>query len=176
MIMRPLVSVALLGWLLVPILCSSVKADGGSIRLSEKKGGYHITVFSAPTPLRAGAVDISVLVQDAATGDPLTQSLVTVRMIKSGRPALEFAATSEAATNKLLQAAQFELPDPGRWEIQVEVEGLHGRTVIAGELEAAEPLPRWRELWPWFGCPALVFALFGVHQILSRRNCSTGRL
>jgi hypothetical protein len=176
MIMRPVLVGMFLGWLVVPVFCTSVAADGGLIQLSEKKGGYRITVFSSPTPLRAGDIDISVLVQDAATGDPLTRSLVTVRMIKSGRPALEFAATSEAATNKLLQAAQFELPDPGRWEIHVEVEGLHGRTVIAGELEAAKPLPRWRELWPWLGWPALVIALFGVHQILARRNCSTGRL
>jgi hypothetical protein len=170
MIMRPVAGGVLLGWLLVPIFCASVIADGGTVRLSQKKGGYLITVFSAPTPFRAGPVDVSVLVQDAATGDPLTQSLVTVRMIKSGRLALEYPATSEAATNKLLQAAQFELPEPGRWVLQVRVEGAHGPAVIAGELEAAEPLPRWRELWLWIGWPAIAIALFGIHQVLEHRN------
>jgi hypothetical protein len=151
-----------------------VNADGGAIRLSEKKGGYRITVFSAPTPLRAGAVDISVLVQDASTGDPLPQALVTVRMVKSERLALEYPATSETATNKLLRAAQFELPEPGRWAFEVQVQGSHGMAVIGGELEAAEPSPRWLEVWPWIGWPALAIALFGIHQILARRNCSTG--
>ena len=173
MIVRPVLQGLLLGWLVVPIFCVPVKADGGAIRVSESKDGYRITVFSAPTPLRAGPVDISVLVQDAATGDVLTESLVTVRTIKSGRHTLEYPATSEAATNKLLQAAQFELPEPGRWELQVQIEGVHGRTVIAAELEAAESLPRWRELWPWIAWPAIVIALFGVHQILVRRDFST---
>ena len=140
------------------------------MRLSGKKGGYQITVFTAPTPFRAGAVDISVLVQDASTGDPMTQVQVTVRMTKSGRPALEYPATSETATNKLFHAAQFELPEPGRWEMQVQVEGLHGPAVIGGELEAAEPLPRWQEMWPWIGWPALAIALFGIHQVLAERR------
>jgi hypothetical protein len=33
-------------------------------------------------------------------------------------------------------------------------------------------LPRWREMWPWFGWPALAIALFGIHQALSRRRPS----
>ena len=140
------------------------------MRLSGKMGGYQIAVFTAPTPFRAGAVDISVLVQDAATGDPLTQVRVTIRMTRPGGAALEYPATTEAATNKLFHAAQFELPEPGRWDMQVRVEGLHGVAVIGGEVEAAGPLPRWPELWPWIGWPAPVIALFGIHQWLARRR------
>ena len=53
-------------------------ADGGSVLLSEKRGDYRITVFSSPSPFREGPVDISVLVQDAVTGQPLPQARVTV--------------------------------------------------------------------------------------------------
>jgi hypothetical protein len=170
--MRPVVVGVIFGWLVLGIRSAPAFADGGSIRLSEEKGGYRITVFSAPTPFRAGPVDLSVLVQDASTGDPLTQVLVTVRMTKSGGPALEYPATSETATNKLLQAAQFELPEPGRWALEVHVQGSHGLAVIGGELEAAEPSPRWLEIWPWIGWPALVVTLFGIHQVFAQR---TGR-
>jgi hypothetical protein len=142
------------------------------VLLSGKKGSYQITVFAAPTPFRAGPVDISVLVLDVSTGDPMTQVQVTVRMTKSGRRALEYPATSESATNKLLQAAQFELPEPGSWTLEVQVQGSKGQAVIGGELEAAERSPRWLELWPWIGCPALVVALFGIHQVFVQR---TGR-
>jgi hypothetical protein len=131
-----------------------------------KKGAYQITVFTAPTPFRTGPVDISVLVQDSLTGETMPHARATVRMTKCGRLALEYPATPEAATNKLFRAAQFELPEPGRWEMQVQVEGLHGPAVIGGEVEAAEPLPRWREMWPWIGWPALVIALYGIHQVL----------
>ena len=170
--MRPVVVGVIVGWLVLGIRSAPAFADGGSIRLYGEKGGYRITVFSAPTPLRAGPVDLSVMVQDASTGDPLTQVLVTVRMTKSGGAALEFPATSEAATNKLMQAAQFELPEPGRWVLEVHIEGPHGLAVTGGELEAAEPPPRWLEIWPWIGWPALVVTLFGIHQVFVQR---TGR-
>jgi hypothetical protein len=137
--------------------------------MSGRQGDYHISVFTAPTPFRAGPVDVSVLVQDASTGDPMTPVKVTVRMTKPGRLVLDYPATSEAATNKLFRAAQFYLPKPGRWALEVEVQGSHGLAVIGGELDAAEPLPRWRELWPWISWPALVIALFGLHQFLARR-------
>jgi hypothetical protein len=135
------------------------------MRLSEEKCGYRITVFSAPTSFRAGPVDISVLVQDASTGDPVTQVTVTVRMSKAddGR-ALEYPATTEAATNKLFRSAQFELPDAGRWLMQVLVEGPHRTAVVTSEVDAAERLPRWLEMWPWFGWPGLAILVFGIHQ------------
>jgi hypothetical protein len=171
--MRSLISSVILGWLCLGTAYAPARADGGSLSLAGKRGLYQITVFTAPTPLRAGPVDISVLVQDVATGDLVTQTRVIVRMTRAGRPALENPATIEAATNKLFRSAQFELPEPGRWELRVEVEGVHGRGVIAGEIEAAEPMPRWRELWPWIGWPALAIVLFGIHQMLARR---AGRL
>jgi hypothetical protein len=166
--MRPVAVGVLFAWLLLETWCTLACADGGSIRLSETKCGYRITVFTAPTPFRAGPVDISVLVQDSLTGEPTAGARVTVRMSKLGQLALEYPATPEAATNKLFRAAQFELPEPGRWDMQVRVEGSHGPAVIAGEVEAAEPLPRWREIWPWFGWPALAIAVFSIHQILKR--------
>src|SRR5437868_8324098 len=149
---------------------SFLRADGGTIRMSEKKGGFLITVFTAPAPFRAGPVDISVLVQDASTEEPVPQAQVSVRMTRPGQPGLEYPATREAATNKLLHAAQFDLPEPGRWHLEVQVEAAHRLAVIGGELEAAPPLPRWRELWPWIAWPALAIALFGIHQVLCRRR------
>jgi hypothetical protein len=172
--MRPILVGVIVGAFVLGIRCAPALADGGSMRWSEEKGGYRITVFTAPTPFRAGAVDISTLVQDASTGDPMTPVKVTVRMTKPGGLALEYPATAEAATNKLFRATQFELPEPGRWALEVEVQGSHGLAMIGGELDAAEPLPRWSELWPWFSWPALAIALFGIHQFFSRRTRITG--
>jgi hypothetical protein len=167
--MRPVVVGVIVGSLVLGIRSAPAFADGGSMCLSQDKGGYRITVFSAPTPFRAGPVDLSVLVQDPSTGDPLTQVLVTVRMTKSGGQSLEYPATSEAATNKLFQAAQFELPEPGPWALEVRVQGSHGLAMIGGKLEAAEPSPRWLEMWPWICWPALVVSLFAIHQVFARR-------
>jgi hypothetical protein len=170
-------SLLLSSFILHPSSLSSVRADGGTVRLSERQGDYQITVFTAPAPLRAGSVDVSVLVQDASTGQPLPQARVTVRAAPRGRPGEGFVqpATSEAATNKLLRAAVFELPEPGWWEVEVAVEGEHGQARVRFEVEAAEAAPRWLALWPWLGWPALVIFLFGSHQLLVRWKERRGR-
>jgi hypothetical protein len=167
---RVLVENVIVGWMILGPWCAPAAADGGSLRFTAKEGGYQVTVFSAPTPFRAGPVDISVLVQDRLTGAPMPDARVTLCIAKLGQPALEYPATREAATNKLFRAAQFVLPERGRWKMQVEVAGLHGTVVIEGDLDAAGPLPRWRETWPWIGWPALAIALFGIHQVLARRG------
>jgi hypothetical protein len=149
---------------------SFLRADGGTVRLSQRAGGYQITVFTEPTPLRAGPVDVSVLVQDAVTKQALPEAQVTVWVGQParGRAAVPYPATTEAATNKLLRAALFELPEPGWWELEVVVEGLLGPGRVRCTVEAAEPAPRWLAFWPWVSWPAFVILLFGVHQLLVR--------
>jgi len=158
------------GLLFLGTWCAPARADGGSVLLSEKTGDFRITIFSSPSPFREGPVDISVLVQDAITGQPLPQARVTVCMIKTGQPILEYPATQEVATNKLLHVAQFELPAPGRWQLEVRVEGLEGSALVACDVKAAERLPRWHSLWPWIGWPILAIALFSIHELLARRK------
>jgi hypothetical protein len=170
--MRPAVGGTMLALPFVVIWCAAASGDGGSMRLSAIKSGYRITVFTAPVPFRAGLVDISTLVQDASTGEPMTQARVTVRMTSPGRLALECPATTEAATNKLFRAAKFELPEPGRWEIQVQVDGSHGQAELGCEVEAAKPLARLPQMWLWIGWPAVVVALFGVHEWRRTRRAS----
>jgi hypothetical protein len=159
--------------LLIAILAppSSARGDGGAVRLRERSGNYLITIFTSPTPMRAGPVDISVLVQDAETGEWTPPSRVTVRIAAfNGEYSLEFPATAEAATNKLFRAAIFQLPAPGRWSVDVVIDGPRGPGQVGFEVVAADPLPPWLELWPWFVWPAVVIALFGIHQVLIRRK------
>ena len=167
-------SVVLPGWLLLGPSSAAARADGGTIRLSQQQGGYRITVFTAPTPFRAGPVDISVLVQDAATGTPLPDVTVDVEVAPRGRlgEAVSIRATTEAATNKLFRAAVFELPEPGWWEVGVTVRGPKGTARVTCEAEAADALPRWLSLWPWVCWPALAVLLFCVHQWLVRRRAA----
>jgi hypothetical protein len=162
--------------LLLPVCCflipNTARADGGTMRLSERQGPYQITVFTAPTPMRAGPVDVSVLVLDCTNGQPIPDAEVTVRAVRSGKPeeGVFVQATSDAATNKLLQAAIFDLPEAGQWKMEVEVKSRLGETQVQFDLDVAEPLPRWASLWPWIGWPGLVIVFFGLHQWLVRRR------
>jgi hypothetical protein len=167
---RPIIMLLLLSSL-IPHPSSLARADGDALRLRERVGGYQIAVFTSPTPFRAGPVDVSVLVQDAATEECVPDARVTLRLMARGTGrVLEYPATTEAATNKLLRAAEFQLPEPGWWDVAVAVEGPHGPALVRFGVQADEPPPRWLDLWPWFGWPALVVALFGVHRALVRRK------
>jgi hypothetical protein len=163
-------------FLLIAVVClispAIVRADGGTVRISERQGEYQITAFTSPTPFRAGPVDISVLVQNATDGEAAADVHVVVRIAPVDRPdeALTEVATTAAATNKLFRSALFELPAPGRWQVNVAVEGPSGPAEAHFELEAGEPLPHWLAIWPWIGWPVVAIALFGVHQFLVCRR------
>jgi hypothetical protein len=167
---QPIVLLALLPCLIFHP-SSLARADGGAVRLRQRAGGYQIAVFTSPTPFRAGPVDVSVLVQDAATEECVPEARVTVCLTATGDGRLlECPATAAAATNRLFHAAVFELPEPGRWDVEVAVEGPLGRALLRFGIEADVPAPRWLEFWPWFTWPALVVALFSLHQVMIRRR------
>src|SRR5260370_24925363 len=85
---------------LVTLSPCQARADGGTVRLSEQKGSYRITVFTAPTLVRAGPVDISVLVQDADTGQPASGVQVSIEVEWRDSPsvAIHYLPTTDAAT------------------------------------------------------------------------------
>ncbi len=157
---------------------SSAWADGGTVRTSVRKGIWQITAFTSPTPLRAGTIDVSVLVQDAKTGqfDPNIRVRVWAESRNEPRLAVTERATKEAATNKLLFAAVFELPEPGWWNFRIEIDGHGESEAVAFELEAGEPLPRWMSLTGWIAWPAVALLVFAVHQVLVRRKTAQTRL
>jgi hypothetical protein len=161
------------------ILPSLAMADGGAIRLFEQKGNYQIAVFTAPTPLRAGPVDISVLIQDAATRKPVSDVDVTIKAMRRGQPdvSIRRPATIEAATNKLFQAATFEPHEPGWWDLEVSIDGPLGMTQARFDVEAAKPLPRYLTMGWWIGWPVLPILLFSLHQLVlqARINVRTTR-
>jgi hypothetical protein len=163
------------------LACNSARADGGALRLSETRGDLTVSVFTSPTPLRAGQIDVSVLVQDAANSRTIQDAEVFVSAAPLGRraDAIRRQATAEQAANKLFQAAEFDLPVAGRWEFSIEVASIEAASIGGGgpstaapltfEAEVAEPLPQWLALAPWIGWPWLVIAVFAAQRCLRRR-------
>jgi hypothetical protein len=138
----------------------------------ERAGNYQVAVFVAPTPLRTGPVDVSVLVQHTDTGEYVAdaRALIRVTALDGASGTREYAATVEAATNKLLRAAPFDLPEPGRWELAVRIDGPHGQAEVRSVVIAEPAMPRAVAMWPWIAWPAGVVGLFGVHLWLVRRH------
>ena len=159
---------------------SQLFADGGTLRLSQLDGNFQCSVFTSPASPRVGMVDVSVLVQDAATGKVRDDVLVTIHLQPIDEPAmvLQRSATAADATNKLFQAAQFDVPQSGMWRASVllnanpaDAESMgHSKPSLTFEFAVAPPLPAWLEIAPWIGWPFVVLSLFLAHQIF--RLCS----
>jgi hypothetical protein len=147
-------------------------ADGGAVQLSEVVGPYRLSVFTSPTPLHTGPVDVSMLVQDASTNALVPDAIVTFHLSPQNSPDETVTATASraAATNKLLQAAQIELSQSGIWILSVEVDGPLGDVKAECNLEIGEAWPHWLSLLPWILWPALPVGLFLVHMALVRRR------
>jgi hypothetical protein len=157
---------------------AAVSADGGAVQLSEVIGPYRITVFTSPTPLRAGPVDISVLVQDAVTGSVVPDAEVTIQVNPLDRPAelLAEPANRANATNKILLASTFDLPTSGSWEVRLNVHGSLGTEEVRCRIELGEPWPEWLGMLPWILWPLIPIALFLIHIALvhRRRGANSG--
>jgi hypothetical protein len=148
------------------------RADGGTVQLSRVERGCRLSVFTAPNPLRAGPIDVSVLVQEADSGAPLAQATVEIALMRRARPGqvLHAVATEGGATNKLFRAASVELPAAGWWDVEIVCQTADGPIRGRFAMEAAAPLPRWPAVWPWVSWPFAVIALFGVHRWLVGRK------
>lgn len=146
---------ALLVLLVLPT--RDLRADGGTVRLSEQVGAYRLTIFTDPTPARVGRLDASVLVQDAATNAVRTDlsMMVELERLDGSGLVLRQHATRIAATNKLFRAAEFNVPTAGRWRLTAELDAER-RSQASCEIEIAEPLAGWQRLWAWYCWPALV--------------------
>ena len=102
---------------------------------------------------------------------------MTLRLTRAGRsgPVLVQPVTASQATNKLLRAAKFELPEPGRWQAELEIETLEGQERLHFALEVAEPLPAWYEMAFWIALPAAIVLLFAMHWLLKALRVSKAR-
>jgi hypothetical protein len=111
-----------------------LRANGGIARLvREPVGNRVVTVYSSPTPLRTGELDISVMVQDSADAILDLPVRVVATLIEPAPDAdsiaarlerISLEATRDQATNKLFKAAKFDVDVPGEWAFTVEIDGV----------------------------------------------------
>ena len=153
--------------------CAMLYADGGAVRCSERRGDYRITVFTSPTPLRAGPVDISVFVQDVATrrasagsADPGASDAAR----SWRRNALSSAPQRRRRRTSSTRRPSSTCPNRAGGTWRSSIEGLREPIKVSFAMEADKPPPQVWEMTPWIAWPALVMVLFGVHQWLVRRK------
>jgi RsiW-degrading membrane proteinase PrsW (M82 family) len=157
---------------LVVLAPAPASGDGGTVRLVERSGGFVITVFSAPEPLRVGPADLSVLVQDEADAAPVLDARISLEAVPPAGAAgvVRLEATRAHATNKLLYATPFTPELPGAWTLGVRVQ----RGTDVAEARTVLPVGPARSglwsLWPYLALPPAAVALYALAAWLSVRR------
>jgi hypothetical protein len=139
------------------------RANGGQLRIdAEAVGPYRVYVFTDPTPLRVGSVDISVIVEDAATFE--TRFDVTVDV---SAESLEYdvppvgarASPAQADDPTTYQATVFDLPRVGAWRFVLTVTGSSGevgRLTFEASASAERDFGQWPLILSIVGLPVII--------------------
>lgn len=154
--------------LLAVLGCAPAAADGGRVRARREAGPLAITVFTAPEPLRAGRADVSVLVQDRASGQVLLDAAVALSL--RGPDGQTRALEAVSGTNRLLKAAVVDLPVAGAWELEVSVQRAELLVTVSCELPVGPPVSSLAGIWPLVAIPPAAVALFVLRGWLRPRR------
>jgi hypothetical protein len=156
----------------------AARGDGGTLRYTLERPTLKVAVFTDPTPVRVGTVDVSVLVEPIPPGSNRPLPAVQICATPVGRPGKQRCddAVAARAVNKLFRAAQLDLPEPGLWEVEVRVEmerdlGAIGRFVLQVE-EGSAAGDRYSV---WVGVPAVAVLVFAAHRWLAVRRQRAAR-
>ena len=157
--MKTLLTIALL------LTASAVlRADGGITIGQIRREGLRITVFAAPVPVRAGPLDVTLLVQELPSNQPVTDAVLACSVRKLGPPSpnsvrlpawcssiapgTRVRATFAHSRNKLLSGAYLPLTEPGRWELSIHVARGPAAFTATLPLDVAASQPPIAKWWP----------------------------
>lgn len=138
---------------------AATAAHGGQLRVDAQPAGpYQVSVFTAPTPLEAGTIDLSVIVERPGTSESVEGVEVWVSLepldgqARTGEPL--YLATAPASGDRFHEAI-FELPEPGQWRFTVQIRGEAGEGQVTFDAEVQEAGGRsWTSWLLWGGLGA----------------------
>jgi hypothetical protein len=168
-LMRNMTANVLRAAMLLFVFAAIVHAHTGTVQFQKSAGNFVITLFTTPSPPRVGLVEFGVMVQNQEDGQLLLDRTVMITLSKEGGPVLTAQATSEKAQNRLLYVARLNLPDEGRWNLEITVTRGEDSANIA---ETMPVMPAWPSVftyWRLLTLPFVVIVLFIINQCLKRR-------
>ena len=158
-------------WPLVIILAQTTAlADGGAVQLRKEAGPFVITVFTAPAPLSAGPLDISLLLQNRNGLEAVLDASVSLILHDPSGAEIRVQPTRERAQNKLLYAAPVTLAEPGKWQLDITVLRNGERTGAAGVIDVAPAPEMAASYWSYIAFPPFMITAFVVRERLIRRR------
>jgi hypothetical protein len=144
--------------------------DGGIVQFRQEAGPFVVTLFSTPSPLRAGPAYLSVLVESAQNQSPVLDASVVLQLRDAQGTEVNAPATHGQATNKLLYAALPVIPKAGNWAIRVKVTRNNETSMAAGTIQVLAAPPALIHYWPYFAIVPCAVGLFALNQYLKAKQ------
>jgi hypothetical protein len=163
-------------------------ADGGAIQFQGDVGSFHVTAFTLPPILRAGSVDVTVLIQDRAKLNPLLDARVTFDLTAQTGSSLKKEAWSPPACalnmpsslagipaslhhgeNRLLYGALVQVPYSGIWKLKINIQRDSEIESASTLLKINPPMPPPLAYWQLFVLPPLGVLGFVLNRTARRR-------
>jgi hypothetical protein len=149
----------------VLVLLSSMAAccygDGGAVIARQTIEGLQLTVFASPAPLRAGPVDVSVLVQKGEK--PVLDADVDISWRANSDSSADWlppCCTMESRTeripalrghsnNRFLYSAIVPMKTAGPSVLGIRVLEAGREVLLSCDIDVRRPLPPLLAFWPW---------------------------
>ena len=151
-------------------------ADGGVTLGQMDREGLRLTVFAAPVPVRAGLVDVSFLVQEIPSNLPVGDAEISCSVRKLSPPSPDpvrlptwcstfppgtrIPATPGHSGNRLLRGAFVPVPEPGRWELTVQVARDGNEFSTTFPFDVRPPRPPLSTWWPFIALVPCAIILY----------------
>ncbi|HLG69503.1 MAG TPA: hypothetical protein VK009_03660 [Chloroflexota bacterium] len=114
--------------LLLSLAPLTATAHGDIVQLDTRAGPYEVQAFGNASSEIPGAVDLSIVVEDAVSGRPIDDARVEVAAHQAGSPALASHAQARLAheSGPAHYLATLHLPASGTWLADLHIEGPLG--------------------------------------------------
>jgi hypothetical protein len=142
-------------------LSASALGDAGLVRAHTSDDHLTMTVFTSPTPIRVGLLDVSVLLQ-STNDDSIRWGTINALLAPPDGNAMTVSLTRDAASTTFMQAAKFIVDQPGLWHITITARSDHDVLLAAFDVHVAPALPRLLDLWPWFLPVPIILTLWAI--------------
>jgi hypothetical protein len=168
-------------------------ADGGAVQLQAAAPPFVVTVFSDPSPCRAGQVDLSALVQEEKGLVLDAEVVASLSTLEPGKmsstaawlpPACASTATPDLqnvpmqishGTNRLFYSTSIQIPYEGRWQLQLSIRRGEDHAIVRGILNVDRPLPPVTAYWQWLVLPFLAIGGFVLQQHIRAQRATEVR-
>ncbi|MEI6491180.1 MAG: hypothetical protein WCO94_01435 [Verrucomicrobiota bacterium] len=170
---------------------SLLRADGGITLGQIERDGLRVTVFAAPVPVLAGPLDVTFLVQELPSNQPVTDASIACLVQRLSPPSLNVArlpawcstiaagariqATLTHSRNKLLLGAYLPLTEAGRWELRFDISRAQTRFTAGIPFDVAPPRAPVSTWWPLIALVPAAILLYVWRSVLVRSKRRIGR-